>query len=88
MAKARKTFDVGEFRNWVNSLLDNDRLSQDEKRALCMAVEHALHETNNYKGYNQIYWMKAGYQEWQAAGEPGFPEKQKFLGLEYDRHYF
>lgn len=93
MAK-RKTFDVEDFKRWVNSVLalptqDNPHVpSQDTKSALCTALEKVLMDTGNYKGFQNIYWSDIGCTLWRDAGEPDFPEKQKFLGPEYDRCYF
>lgn len=94
----RQTFSVDKFRKFVNDQLAKPErhsditgatyLTQDEKRGLCSALEHVLHKTGNYAGFNYVYWLEHGFHEWEAAGEPGFPEKQKFLGPEYDRYYY
>jgi hypothetical protein len=51
---ARKTFDVSEFRDYMNSKLVLD-LSDDEKYGLITALDHILHETGNYKGFGYVY---------------------------------
>ncbi|NBW21529.1 MAG: hypothetical protein EBR82_77580 [Caulobacteraceae bacterium] len=51
---ARKTFEVSEFKNYMNSKLVLD-LSDDEKYGLITALEHVLHETGNYKGFGYVY---------------------------------
>ena len=90
MAK-RKTFNVVKFKDWVNSVLgktkDNSHIpSQDEKRALCTALEMVLMDTNNYAGFNSIKWLNVGCDAWQDAGRP--EDKTSYLGLEYDRFYY
>jgi hypothetical protein len=51
---ARKTFNVSEFKDYMNSKLVLD-LSEDEKYGLITALEHVLHETGNYKGFGYVY---------------------------------
>ena len=51
----RKTFNVAEFKDYVNSKLVLDYLSDDEKYGLITALEHVLHETGNYKGFGYVY---------------------------------
>jgi hypothetical protein len=41
---ARKTFEVSEFKDYMNSKLVLD-LSEDEKYGLITALENVLHET-------------------------------------------
>ena len=52
---ARKTFNVADFRDYVNSKLVLDYLSDDEKYGLITALEHLLSETGNYKGFGYVY---------------------------------
>ena len=52
---ARKTFNVFEFKDYVNSKLVLDHVSDDEKYGLIAALEHVLHETENYKGFGYVY---------------------------------
>ena len=51
----RKTFNVSEFRDYVNSKLVLDYLSDAEKYGLLSALDHVLHETGNYKGFGYVY---------------------------------
>ena len=85
MATKRKTFGVADFKKWVNAMLEGVH-TQDEKRALCTALEMVLHDTGNYQGYNSIKWLQGGCTAWNEAGQP--EDKQPFMGLEYDRHYY
>lgn len=54
MAK-RKTFEVSQFRVWINDRLASDTLSPHEKYGLMCALDHILHETGNYKGFGYVY---------------------------------
>ena len=85
-----KNIKVEEFHEEVNRLLalDNDAITQEFKKGICGIWEHFSMKTGNYGGFQHIYWMKQGFTEWKDAGEPGFPEKQKYFGKEYDRRYF
>lgn len=51
----RKTFNVAEFKDYVNSKLVLDYLSDDEKYGLIAALDHILHETGNYKGFGYVF---------------------------------
>jgi len=51
-------------------------------------IEQVLRDSGNYAGFGYPYWNETGYKLWKAEGEPGFPEKQKYIGNEYDRQYF
>ena len=54
MAK-RKTFNVDDFRKYINTRLLSDHLSPDLKHGLAGALDYVLHETGNYKGFRYIY---------------------------------
>ncbi len=83
----KKTTSVEELRLYANKLLKNSKLSQEFKNGVCTMIEHVLHDTGNYAGFSYTYWNEVGYKLWIAAGQPGFPEKQKYIGNEYDRYY-
>lgn len=51
MSKGRKTFDVLEFKNWINTQLQQDYNSVDCKMGLCSALERVLHDSNQYNGF-------------------------------------
>ena len=93
MAK-KKTFKVDEFKNYVNEqLARTDEFANKEfKAGLCVALGTVLMKSNNYEGFNYNYWNEKGWKEWRNAGEPDFPEKNKYLygegGHEYNRHYY
>ena len=52
---SRKTFNVSEFKDYVNSKLVLDYLSNDEKYGLIAALDHVLHETGNYNGFMYVF---------------------------------
>ncbi|CAG0983747.1 hypothetical protein METP3_02234 [Methanosarcinales archaeon] len=80
--------DVSDIRIFVNKLLENPRINQKDKEAYCYLLEHFLMEAKEYNGFRYLYWSKQGFEEWKKAGEPGFPEKNKYIGPEYDRTYY
>jgi len=87
--KGRKTIEVAIIKADINKQLERQDISESERRALCSFLEHVLFTTNNYAGFNHVEWIKeGGYERWREAGEPGFPEKNKFLGPEYRRCYY
>ena len=88
MPKPKKTILVESIRTEVNRLLTLDTLDQKQKSILCSFLARVLMDTNNYHGFNYTYWLCQGFEEWKKDGEPGFPEKLKYLGNEYDRTYY
>ena len=58
-------------------------LSEDQKLR--------LFDANQYEGYNCIYWLEQGFDEWLKDGCPDFPEKQQYIeGNEhqFNRYYY
>jgi hypothetical protein len=82
MAK-RKTIEVEEIKRKINNLLersDDTAPGADAKKTLCSLLEGILHDTGNYRGFNYVYWLKRGNQEWVAAGKPEVPVvKNQFI---------
>lgn len=90
MTKGKKTINFDEFKAEVNRILnvpENQVVTQEFKSGICSLYEHFAMKTRNYNGFNHTYWMEKGYKEWEEAGRPDFPEKQKYFGLEYTRTY-
>ncbi len=52
---------------------------KDARNRLASLTKSALFASKKYKGFNFNYWLKQGCDEWRAAGEPGFPEKDRFI---------
>jgi hypothetical protein len=86
--KSRKTIEVSKVVDMANKMLANEDISQQEKSGIACLLEEVLHATNQYQGFNSLYWLTVGYKKWVEAGKPDFPEKHKFLGQEWDRHYY
>jgi len=70
MGKSKKTFSVEIFKNYVNKQLKRtDGFATDEfKSGLCLTLEQVLHESNNYNGYQDLYWDEIGFNEWSTTG--------------------
>ena len=82
----RKTFNVKKLTSWVNDRLENDSASQDMKAGYCTILEHVLHETGNYHGFNSYHWVNGGYNQWVKDGKP--KDNSPHLGPRYDRIYY
>ncbi len=92
MAKGRKTIEVEWIKDRINTQLAEPSFSQPEKMRLCFLLEDVLHQSNNYNGFQFNYWNDGGYKAWLTAGEPSFPEKEKYITNnkkeEYSRIYY
>ena len=78
MKKTAKVLDLLKYAN--EQLARTDKWADDQfKSGICVFIEHILRNANCYAGYNDTYWMKQGCKEWIAAGEPDFPEKDKYI---------
>ena len=98
--KGKKTFEVKAFKDYVNAQLTRtDKFATESfKSALCVALEEVLHKTNNYKGYNDLYWLEIGWDQWTRNGKTEvWEEKNKFIygeagtkydGCKYSRRYY
>jgi len=88
MGRARKTFEVAMLKDRANKLIALESTTNDQAEILGRLLEPILHATGNYRGFNNIYWLAQGCDEWKAAGEPTFPEKEQFIGPKYKVHYY
>lgn len=54
MGKQRKTFQVSEFKDYVNDCLKrtDDYATKEFKSGLCLALETVLHNSGNYEGFH------------------------------------
>lgn len=50
----RKTFDVSLVRERVNKMLDTSTCSPETRFGMIAVLEMILHESGNYKGFNNI----------------------------------
>ena len=95
--KSKKTIEVEKIKVYANSMLARtDKFATVEfKAGIAIMIELILMSTNNYRGFQYNYWNDKGYKEWHDAGEPNFPEKDKYIygpkgkdNAEYDRTYY
>jgi hypothetical protein len=88
---ARKTIKVSLIKEWANELLTESTISDETKSGICTTLEEILHETDNYKGFNYVYWLKEGCDKWVADGRDQH-QQHKYLhskGLgEHSRIYY
>ncbi len=91
----RKTIEVQKLKDYANEqLARTDEFADTKfKAGICVMIEHFLIHTGNYHGYNDQYWLKQGYKEWEEAGKPEtWPEKDKYIygpsGCKYSRIYY
>ena len=101
MARKKKTFDVLTFKEYVNTQLTrtDEYATEAFKSGLCIALEEVLHRTGNYKGFNDLYWLEIGWNEWRTIGNEtedwekkkvfiyGTPDS-KYRGSKYARRYY
>ena len=53
-----KKLNVPEFKDKMNLLLAQSMVSSDYRRGLQAALEHVLHETNEYKGFRYLTYKE------------------------------
>ena len=77
----RKIVNLTAQVDWANKQLarTDDDANQGFKSGIFTMMNKILLDANCYQGYNYNYWMEKGADEWFAAGEPNFPEKDKFI---------
>jgi hypothetical protein len=83
-----KTIKIDELKKIANHLLACDEVSDEFRNGVASLLEDALRTANAYKGYNFFDWLDTGFHAWKNAGEPDFPEKDKFLGNRTKRIYY
>ena len=87
----RKSFDVETFKDYVNKQLSrtDEHATEDFKSGLCVALEQVLHRTGNYKGFNDLYWLEIGWNEWRTIGNQteDWEEKKKYIYGTADSKY-
>ena len=52
--RARKTFNVEEFRISVNKMLAESKTKREYRIGMYITLENLLFETGNYHGYNHL----------------------------------
>lgn len=94
MPTTKNTLKIAAIKEWINKQLERtDEFADDKfKAGMCHVLEHILTKANRYHGYTDNYWIRTGYHDWLAAGEPGYPEKEAYVygptGQKYNRHYY
>ena len=88
MGRKRSTVDVSLVLEKANAALAGDYGDAGYRAGIASLLETVLHATGNYKGFNHLEWLNGGCAAWHAAGEPGFPEKERFIGDETRRFYY
>jgi len=51
--KTRKTIEVAFVKERANTMLMSTKLTAEQKYGLVALLESVLHETNNYRGYQE-----------------------------------
>ncbi len=87
MAKTLKVLDLIIYVNSQLSRTDEEMTSKTSE-GLCVVLEHVLHKTGNYQGYNHLYWLERGCNEWVRDGKiESHPEKNKYIYGEVGSEY-
>ncbi len=89
----RKTMSVELIKTMANDLLQDDHIKQETKAGICTMIEKVLCASNNYKGFNHLFWLNFGCKEWNRNGRPEqWPEKEAYISdnkkQEYSRLYY
>ena len=88
MTRKRSTVDVSLVLAKANAALAGDYGDAGYRAGIASLLETVLHAAGQYKGYNHLEWLNGGCEAWRAAGEPGFPEKEKYIGDDTRRVYY
>jgi hypothetical protein len=88
MTRKRSTIDVSLVLERANAALAGEYGDAGYRAGIASLLETILHATGNYHGYGCLGWLNGGCDAWRAAGEPGFPEKEKFVGDDSRRVYY
>jgi len=54
MSREKKTFNIEEYKTYVNEMLASDYHNATEKYVMCGMLEHILHKSNVYKGFKYL----------------------------------
>ena len=76
--KRNKTLQavVDKANQWIaNSTPDRTA----ERTLMHSFVSSLLMEANSYHGFNYIYWLETGCEQWHQCGEPEGVEKDFFM---------
>ncbi len=90
MARSKKMTAVVDIVNEANRLMalpDSQYNDDGFRRGVAALVEHVLHQTGNYAGFQYADWHNGGCRRWQEDGRPE-GNKDAYLGNETRRIYF
>ena len=93
---AKKTIKVVDLKNQINKMLAQKTVSNQEKKQLCILLEGVLLETDNYKGFNNNFWLEKGCELWNSPNRATCANKIEYINGfdekdgkgEYNRHYY
>ena len=97
MSKHRKTVDVAYLITECNKLLRLNTVSAEFRKGVSAVLEGVLHHTDNYEGFNYVFWCEeGGFLRWRAdsaalkaiEGESAQIETTAYLGDETRRFYY
>ena len=86
---ARKTIQVDGLVDWVNAQMerpDSQWNNADTRNGLSIMLEHILHETGNYHGFNYVEWRNGGCERWREDGSPA--DNTPYLGDQSRKFYY
>jgi hypothetical protein len=67
---------VDKANEFMNESPDSDRPA---RKMLAVFVDSLLFEARCYNGYNYLYWLETGYDQWVKDGRPDFLEKDPYI---------
>ena len=87
----KKTMQVESIKEYCNELLagkveDNKWLNPQARIGIATVLEHILHETGNYHGFNYVEWLDGGCEKWRADGCP--EDNTSYLGDQTKVYYY
>ena len=88
----RKTIEIEKLKIEANRMmaLDNSRwMNNDIKQGIARLIEYALHETDNYSGFNYNEWLnRGGCEKWRKENDEANKSYNTIVDPEkYPQHY-
>lgn len=68
MATPRKTIQVEQVLNFVNTQLRQDHWTPEEKRGMYIVLDRILHDSNQYAGFNYVDSYNPNDPEFEING--------------------
>jgi len=82
----RKTFNVADFKKSVNQVLARSMCAPDIRQGWINALEVALYDSGNYKGYN--YLNVNDVPPGEKPGIRGVDPVSKFIDTDMTRRFY